>query len=67
MRMLILVILLLIPAVIAGFYFASRPVRCEDCNQGKKCTTSFECGEIEVCYCQHTFEEENGLGTCYFE
>ena len=46
----------------------------EDCNKGKECTTSFDCGEIGVCYCQYSYEEtqEDGgaipeSGTCYFE
>jgi hypothetical protein len=45
-----------------------------DCNQGKQCSTSFDCGEIGVCYCQYDWleEQETGggipqYGTCYFE
>jgi len=51
----------------AVIYLTSTPVKCDDCNQGNKCSTSFDCGEIGVCYCQYTFEEENGEGTCFFE
>ncbi len=51
----------------AGLYFGTKPVVCDDCNKGKKCTTSYDCGEIGVCYCQPTYEEEDGMGTCYFE
>ncbi|MEK6224061.1 MAG: hypothetical protein N2A97_04260 [Thermodesulfobacteriales bacterium] len=47
---------------------------CKDCNQGKTCSTSYDCGEIGVCYCQYSYEteEETGggipaNGTCYFE
>jgi hypothetical protein len=44
-----------------------------DCNQGKRCVTSYDCGEIGVCYCQYDWleEQETGAapqyGTCYFE
>jgi hypothetical protein len=47
---------------------------CEDCNKGKSCSTSYDCGEIGVCYCQYSYEtyEDTGggipeSGTCYFE
>ncbi len=47
---------------------------CKDCNQGKKCSTSYDCGEIGVCYCQYSYEFESDTaggtpdsGTCYFE
>jgi hypothetical protein len=52
---------------------ASKPVKSSNCNQGKQCTTSFDCGEIGVCYCQYDWleEQETGgipqYGTCYFE
>ena len=61
--------------VIAGaVYVNTKPVVCDDCNQGKQCNTSYDCGEIGVCYCQYSLEEEQdeggGIpesGTCYFE
>ncbi len=47
---------------------------CEDCKQGKQCSTSYDCGEIGVCYCQYSYETEQdtgggipAFGTCYFE
>lgn len=47
---------------------------CEDCKQGKSCSTSYDCGEIGVCYCQYSYETEQNTGggipesgTCYFE
>jgi len=58
----------------SGLYVASKPLKCSDCNQGKQCTTSYDCGEIGVCYCQYDWleEQETGggipdYGTCYFE
>jgi hypothetical protein len=59
-----LTVILLAAAVV---YITAKPVKCDDCNQGNKCNTSYDCGEIGVCYCQYTFEEEQGEGTCYFE
>ena len=71
----------LVLAIVITFLFigcglpASKPVqKSSDCNQGKKCSTSFDCGEIGVCYCQYNWleEQETGggipkYGTCYFE
>ena len=67
MRYLFISLSLIIVIAVTGLYLSARPVKCDDCNQGKKCNTSFDCGEIGVCYCQYTFEEENGEGTCFFE
>jgi hypothetical protein len=67
MRKLFLAIVFMAAAVAAGFYLTAKPVKCDDCNQGKSCYTSYDCGEIGVCYCQATFEEEDSMGTCYFE
>ncbi len=57
-----------------GLYIIAKPVKCSDCNQGKKCSTSYDCGEIGVCYCQFDWlgeqESDGGIpdyGTCYFE
>ena len=30
----------------AAVYITAKPVKCDDCNQGKKCNTSYDCGEI---------------------
>lgn len=67
MRYLFVTLSLMIAIAAAGMYLSVRPVKCDDCNQGKKCNTSFDCGEIEVCYCQSNPEEEEGMGVCYFE
>lgn len=47
---------------------------CKDCKQGTQCSTSYDCGEIGVCYCQYSYEFESDtgggtpdFGTCYFE
>ncbi|HET7288857.1 MAG TPA: hypothetical protein VFJ67_00355 [Thermodesulfobacteriota bacterium] len=61
------IVLTVIMLAAAAVYITAKPVMCDDCNQGKKCNTSYDCGEIGVCYCQYTFEEEQGEGTCYFE
>ncbi len=60
--------------ITGGLSLTPKTVKCEDCNKGKECTTSFDCGEIGVCYCQYSYEEtqeEGGAipesGTCYFE
>ncbi len=57
-----------------GLYLYSEPAKCGDCNQGKKCTTSYDCGEIGICICQFNWleeQEEDGAipdeGTCYFD
>ena len=50
--------------IIAGaLYMGSRPVVCDDCNKGKQCNTSYDCGEIGVCYCQYSYEEEQDEGS----
>ncbi|MCI0482601.1 MAG: hypothetical protein L0213_13560 [Candidatus Dadabacteria bacterium] len=67
MRYLFVTLSLMIVIAAAGMYLSAQPVKCDDCNQGKKCNTSFDCGEIEVCYCQSNPEEEDGEGVCYFE
>ncbi len=67
MRTLFFVLVLLIAAAAAGVYLSAKPAKCDDCKQGNKCYTSYDCGQIGVCYCQATFEEEDGMGTCYFE
>ena len=58
----------------AVFYYSTKPVECEDCNQGNECSTSYDCGQIGVCYCQYSYETEQETGggipangTCYFE
>ncbi len=61
------IVLTVIMLAAAAVYITAKPVKCDDCHQGKKCNTSYDCGEIGVCYCQYTFEEEQGEGTCYFE
>lgn len=67
MRYLFVTLSLMIAIAAAVIYLSARPVKCDDCNQGKRCNTSFDCGEIEVCYCQSNPEEEEGMGVCYFE
>ncbi len=71
-----LLILVVLFFAVAGtcIYFSATPVKCDDCNQGKQCNTSYDCGEIGVCYCQYSYEEESDtggatpdFGTCYFE
>jgi hypothetical protein len=60
--------------IIAGaIYLSAKPVQCADCKQGSQCSTSYDCGEIGVCYCQYSYETEQetgaipDFGTCYFE
>ena len=61
--------------IIAGaIYVSPKSGECEDCKQGKQCSTSYDCGEIGVCYCQYSYETEQetgggipDFGTCYFE
>lgn len=67
MKKLLILLVLFVIIGAAGVYLGTKPVKCDDCNQGKKCVTSYDCGEIGVCYCQPTYEEEDGEGTCYFE
>ncbi len=67
MRHLFVALSIIILLAVAGIYLSARPVKCDDCNQGKKCNTSFDCGEVEVCYCQSNPEEKEGMGVCYFE
>lgn len=70
----ILIIAIVFLMIVGGaLYFTVKPVKCSDCNQGKKCSTSYDCGEIGVCYCQFDWlegQETGGIpdyGTCYFE
>jgi len=58
----------------AALYVMPKPGGCVDCHKGKACSTSYDCGEIGVCYCQYSYEtyEDTGggipeSGTCYFE
>ena len=74
MKKIVISFLVVIMIAIAGVYLGAKPVQCKDCNQGKQCNTSYDCGEIGVCYCQYSYEEEmdtgGGIpdfGTCYFE
>ena len=67
MRKLLFAFVIAATVGLAGLYLGAKPVVCDDCNKGKKCSTSYDCGEIGVCYCQATYEEEDGMGTCYFE
>lgn len=74
MRTLLILAVLFFAVAGAGIYFSATPVECADCNQGKQCNTSYDCGEIGVCYCQYSYEEESDtggatpdFGTCYFE
>ncbi len=61
--------------IIAGaIYVSPKSGECEDCKQGNQCSTSYDCGEIGVCYCQYSYETEQdtgggipAFGTCYFE
>lgn len=66
MRYLFIFLAVIMFAAVAT-YFSAKPVKCDDCNQGKRCNTSFDCGEVEVCYCQSNPDEEEGMGVCYFE
>lgn len=74
MKAFLILSVLFLSVTVAGVYFGASPVKCEDCNQGKQCNTSYDCGQIGVCYCQYSYEEEvdtgGGIpdfGTCYFE
>ena len=71
-----LLLALVFSVLIAGgyIYFTATPAACVDCNKGKSCSTSYDCGEIGVCYCQYSYETEQDTGggipesgTCYFE
>jgi len=61
--------------IIAVVIYISPSIgECVDCHKGKACSTSYDCGEIGVCYCQYSYEtyEDTGggipeSGTCYFE
>lgn len=74
MRGFLLALSVFVFILLGAVYINTKPVECEDCNQGKQCSTSYDCGEIGVCYCQYSYEEtqdEGGgtpdFGTCYFE
>ena len=74
MKRLILGLIVFLFVIVGAVYVGTKPVECEDCNQGKSCNTSYDCGEIGVCYCQYSYEAEQdeggGIpesGTCYFE
>jgi hypothetical protein len=74
MKRLLLGIIISVFIVTGAVYMSTKPVVCEDCKQGNQCSTSFDCGEIGVCYCQYSYEEEQDTGggipdygTCYFE
>ena len=74
MKRLLLGVIVFVFIIAGALYMSAKPVECEDCKQGKQCSTSYDCGEIGVCYCQYSYEEEQdeggGIpesGTCYFE
>jgi hypothetical protein len=74
MKKSLLAILIAFLVIGCGLPASPKPVKSSDCNQGKQCSTSFDCGEIGVCYCQYDWleEQETGgaipqYGTCYFE
>ena len=71
----IMMVLFLCAVFIAGaMHLYPAAVQCEDCKQGNQCSTSYDCGQIGVCYCQYSYETEQETGggipesgTCYFE
>ncbi|MEM7008411.1 MAG: hypothetical protein AAF462_04680 [Thermodesulfobacteriota bacterium] len=74
MKKFIYALMVLTFAVALGIYVYPSTGECENCNQGKQCSTSYDCGEIGVCYCQYSYETEQDTGggipangTCYFE
>jgi hypothetical protein len=73
MKTILISAIFLFMIIVSGLYFVAKPVKCSDCNQGKKCSTSYDCGEIGVCYCQFDWleEQETGgmpdYGICYSE
>lgn len=74
MKSYVIIGLLSLLMVAAVFYYSANPVKCEDCKQGNECSTSYDCGQIGVCYCQYSYETEQETGggipangTCYFE
>ena len=74
MKRLLIIGVLSVFLIGAGLYLMPKSGDCVDCNKGKSCSTSYDCGEIGVCYCQYSYEtyEDTGggipeSGTCYFE
>jgi len=74
MKQLIMGLLLTAFLAAGAMYLHPAPVQCEDCKQGNSCSTSYDCGQIGVCYCQYSYETEQETGggipesgTCYFE
>jgi hypothetical protein len=74
MKKLLIGTIVILMIIGSSLYITAKPVKCSDCNQGKKCSTSYDCGEIGVCYCQFDWLEEQETGggipdngTCYFE
>ena len=63
MKHLLVTLLIISAIVLGGVFIGSRHVECNDCKSGKPCEDSFDCGELGVCICWYSGEQESLTGS----
>jgi len=63
MRKFIISFLILFALIFTGFAFSTKNVECNNCKSGNPCTDTFDCGELGVCICWYSGEQESLTGT----
>ncbi|MGI9553917.1 MAG: hypothetical protein ACR2NC_03245 [Thermodesulfobacteriota bacterium] len=63
MKHLVITLLIIAVMVFGGIFINTRSVECNDCKNGKPCEDTFDCGELGVCICWYSGEQESLTGT----
>jgi len=60
---LIITLMIISVLIFGGVFISSSPLECGDCKNGHPCEDTFDCGELGVCICWYSGEQESITGT----
>ena len=63
MKQFVLTLLIVSLLLLGGVFIQTRNVECNDCKAGQPCEDTFDCGELGVCICWYSGEQESITGT----
>ncbi|MGI9534279.1 MAG: hypothetical protein ACR2NW_04970 [Thermodesulfobacteriota bacterium] len=59
----IIMLIIISGMIFGGIFINTLNVECNDCKSGQACEDTFDCGELGVCICWYSGEQESLTGT----
>ena len=63
MTKLIISLIFMAALVFSGLALSTKNVECNNCKSGNPCNDTFDCGELGVCICWYSGEQESLTGS----